>query len=318
MKEIGGFIELERYTGPMLHGDGILLDSGRSCLKYLLYARQIREILLPELICDSVINACAECGTHVVFYPVDERMRPLIPDGKDDAYIYLVNYYGLIKRDELLMYRRRFPHMILDNAQDYFAEPLPDTDTLYTCRKYLGVPDGGILYTDARYGETLERSCSYENMLHLTGRLERGASEFYRQSVDNNRRLAGRPPYRMSVLTENLLHSIDYDRVRDRRTENYACLHERLGAMNLLSVNEVTGAFAYPLMLENAEKLRAGLIAGKIFVPLLWPNTADPKNSASTAYRLSAKVLPLPCDQRYGPEDMETICRMINELIGKE
>ena len=30
MKEIGGYIQLDTYTGEMLHEEGILLNSGRS------------------------------------------------------------------------------------------------------------------------------------------------------------------------------------------------------------------------------------------------------------------------------------------------
>ena len=33
MKEIGGYIEFEKYEGKMLHEDGILLNCGRSCLE---------------------------------------------------------------------------------------------------------------------------------------------------------------------------------------------------------------------------------------------------------------------------------------------
>ena len=35
MKEIGGFIEFERYSDNMLHKNGVKLNCGRNCLAYV-------------------------------------------------------------------------------------------------------------------------------------------------------------------------------------------------------------------------------------------------------------------------------------------
>ena len=47
-KEIGGYLELERFTGPMLHEEALALSSGRACLSYLIEQRGIRKITLPD------------------------------------------------------------------------------------------------------------------------------------------------------------------------------------------------------------------------------------------------------------------------------
>ena len=47
-KEIGGYLELERFTGPMLHDGALALSSGRACLSYLIEQRGIRKIALPD------------------------------------------------------------------------------------------------------------------------------------------------------------------------------------------------------------------------------------------------------------------------------
>ena len=56
MKEIGGYLDLDIYTGSMLHQDGILLNCGRNALAYLFKARDIKRIWLPYFLCDSVFN----------------------------------------------------------------------------------------------------------------------------------------------------------------------------------------------------------------------------------------------------------------------
>ena len=44
MKEIGGDIELDTYTGAMLHEKAIALNCGRGALEYLCEAKMIRKL----------------------------------------------------------------------------------------------------------------------------------------------------------------------------------------------------------------------------------------------------------------------------------
>lgn len=50
MKEIGGYIEFERYSLPMLHSSAMALNCGRNCLALLIEIRSIKKILLPKFI----------------------------------------------------------------------------------------------------------------------------------------------------------------------------------------------------------------------------------------------------------------------------
>ena len=43
MREIGGYIELDTYTGKMLYDDGIKLNCGRNALQYLIKAKKIKK-----------------------------------------------------------------------------------------------------------------------------------------------------------------------------------------------------------------------------------------------------------------------------------
>lgn len=44
MRKIIGYIELDTYTGEMLHKNSIKLNCGRNALTYLLRAKQIKTI----------------------------------------------------------------------------------------------------------------------------------------------------------------------------------------------------------------------------------------------------------------------------------
>ena len=312
-KEIGGYLELERFSGPMLHEKALALSSGRACLSYLIEQRGIRKIALPNFNCDVVEAVCRAHELDIRFYPVGADLRPKTLQTEENEWFYLVNFYGQLPADELQSIAERVPRLIVDNAQAYFDLPLKGVDTLYTCRKFLGVPDGGFVYTDAPERE-LPADESRERMSFVLGRFERPAGEYFAAAAKNNDELSMEPK-RMSALTENLLHAVDYERVKRIRTENFRRLHEGLGGQNLLNLRLTEGAYAYPLMLPEGQTIRKKLIEQKIFVPMLWPNVPEQQPAESEACRLAEQILPLPCDQRYGAEEMDYIIRAVRDCL---
>ena len=312
-KEIGGYLELERFTGPMLHEKALALSSGRACLSYLIEQRKIRKIALPDFNCDIVEAVCRAHEVKIRFYPVEANLRPKTLQTEEDEWLYLVNFYGQLSADELQRIAACVPRLIVDNAQAYFDLPLKGVDTLYTCRKFLGVPDGGFLYTEAPE-KTLPADESRERMGFVLGRFERPAGEYFAAAAQNNDDLSMEPKS-MSELTKNLLHAVDYDRVKTKRTENFRLLHEGLGSVNCLNLRVTEGAYAYPLMLPEGQKIRKKLIEQKIFVPMLWPNVPEQQPADSEACRLAEQILPLPCDQRYGAEEMAFIIKAVRDCL---
>ena len=318
MKEYGGYIELDTYHLPMLHEGATALNCGRNCLGYLIEARHIRKLLLPYYMCSSVTDLLRKYGVEMQFYHVDERFRPQIGGLEDDCWLYVMNYVGQLTRDELSALKKTYDRVIVDQAQAYFEAPLPGTDTLYTCRKFFGVADGAFLYTDAVAAKEYPVDESFERMHFLLGRFDRTASEFYAEYSANNHLFADEPIKRMSRLTCNLLHGIDYPVVKNRRTENYRLYGELLGGVNQLALGDVAGAFAYPLLLENGAQIRKMLQEIKIYIPLLWPNVLEDVPEDSIEYRYAKHILPLPCDQRYGREDILYIADQISKSIKLE
>ena len=61
MREIGGYIELDTYTGPMLHGDGIKLNCGRNALAYLIEAKEIKRYTKFAQAAQDLINNKIDC-----------------------------------------------------------------------------------------------------------------------------------------------------------------------------------------------------------------------------------------------------------------
>ena len=314
MKEIGGYIELDTCRHAMLHEDAILLNCGRNALAYLLEAKGIKKLYLPYFLCDSVANVCKKYGVEVAFYHIGENWLPkdLVIDG--DAWLYIVNFYGQITREDLARLAEVHNNVIIDNAQAYFDAPLANVDTLYTCRKFFGVSDGAILYTNSKLERSLEIDESFNRIHYVLGRYERTASEFYEEAARNNDIFDNEPIKEMSRLTKNLLRSIDYEYVKQVRTNNFAYLHEKLREVNKLNIRLIEGAFMYPLLIDDGMKIRKQLQQMKIYIPTLWPNVLEECEPDTLEYKFAAEILPIPVDQRYGIEDMEYLVEVIRSV----
>lgn len=315
MKEIGGYIEFEQFRNKMLYDNAILLNSARDCFLYLFQSRVAKKIWIPYFLGDTIYKLCRKKDIKYSFYHIDKNWLPVNVKLQPDEYIYIVNYYGQLDEAAILTLKTKYGNIIVDNTQAYFNAPLEGIDTLYSCRKYFGVPDGGVLFTDARLDCDIEQEISYDRMNFLLGRYEKTASEFYPEYVTNNDYFDTQPMKRMSKVTKNLLRGIDYEFVKQRRTENFKYLHGRLGKINQLKLKIPGGAFAYPLMLENAGEIRKQLIKQKIYIPVLWPNVLDECASDSWEHKLASDVLPLPVDQRYDLDDMKYIAEKVSSLL---
>lgn len=316
MKEYGGYIELDSYRGKEYFTDLIPLNCGRSCLSYLIEAKKIRKLYLPYFLCSTVKMACENCKVEYEFYSINENFYPIFSKKmQQDEYIYVVNYYGQLTDNYVLELKERYGQVILDNAQAFFRQPLLEVDTIYTCRKFFGVPDGAYLATDILSTVEYPQDISYNRMNFLLGRYELSASMFYQEYVNNNLFFDSESIKYTSKLTTNLLRGIDYEYVKETRENNYIFLHEQLGTYNKLTLQESEGPFAYPLLIENGFAIRKKLQEKKIYIPTLWPDVFEICEEDTVEYRYARNILPLPVDQRYGIKDMQLISECIIDCI---
>ena len=117
----------------------------------------------------------------------------------------------------------------------------------------------------------------------------------------------------MSKSTQNVLKGIDYDRVIRKRRENYAVLKKLLPSDNPFTVNDPFAPFAYPFYHPRGIELRKELAAKKIYVQTNWKYLLDKMPETSPEHVWSADILPLPVDQRYGPDEMKYIAEVIKQ-----
>lgn len=318
MKEIGGYIELDTYTGKEYHASAFALNCGRNALIYLIRAKQIKKIYLPYYCCSSIYDSCQKESVDVSFYHIDKNLRPiLVRELARHEWLYIINYYGQLSNEEIAEYKKKYQRVIVDSAQAFYQSCVPGIDTIYSCRKFFGVADGAYLYTEGEMAP-LEQSYSYDHMFFLHGRFEKGANEFYQKYAENNRRFQTEPLRLMSKLTHNLMRALDYNGIAKIRERNFKHLQDALEQMNGFRLKVPYGAFAYPLYIKNGSLIREALKQKKIFVPILWPNVCEICDSSEFEHDLAWNLLPLPVDQRYDSSDMDYILDALEELLFKK
>lgn len=322
MKAIGGYFELADYEEGSVfpHQDGILLNTGRNALEYILRSiGEVKHIYLPYYTCEVVLEPIEKLHIPYTYYHINQQFE--IVDNiqpKKGEYIIANNYFGIKDAYIQQLAEQYGGHLIVDCAQAFFAKPLPGIKAFYSTRKYVGVADGGVAYLgnlpdDKVEVNEIERSDEHDS--HLLKRKQFGAESGFADYQANEKNLDNQPIRLMSVNTKWILDHIDYDKVIERRRENFQYLHEALAAKNQLQLSAIDTfvcPMVYPFMMATERNLRKELIENKVFVAKYWPNVVQ-RDGYEVECSMATNILPLPIDQRYGRDDMDRIIEIINQ-----
>ena len=315
VKEIGGYFGLETLISNEYYPDLAAVNNARCALLYIIKARHYNKVYLPYFLCDSVRLVLEREKIPFEEYRIDRTFLPILDiKTNPEEVVYIVNYFGLISEDQQISMKNKYGNIVVDNAQAFYARPVKRIDTIYSCRKFFGVPDGGYAYTDAEFHESVPVDVSMERMKHILGRFEgNSASEYYDYFNDNDESFKKIELRLMSKLTHNILGAIDYQAAKHRREDNFMFLSKALGESNLLKINCPPGPYAYPFYIQNGMKIKKQLAKEKIYVATLWPNVLGTGLDIETEF--AENILPLPCDQRYSEEDMQRVVYAVKKLI---
>jgi hypothetical protein len=307
-KAIGGYFELE-LPPPLAHlyPDALKFQSVRAAFYALLSAGKPKRVWMPKYICDSMFSPLYALGIEIVFYDLTTQFN--ISDSvtlEVDDWLLYVNYFGICNEQELALLKRFNPsQVIFDHAQAFYTPPLNCLATIYSPRKFFGVPDGGFLVTQIPVIKPIEiEEKSISRCTHLLQRLDSNPESGYEAFKKADLSLNDIQPRGMSNLTNRMLTSIDYEVIRNKRNANFHLLHEKFEKINELKINTefINSPMCYPLLINDAT-IRQRLLANRIFVATYWPSVLERVSADSIEYLLIEKCLPIPCDQRYYYED---------------
>ena len=315
-KAIGGYFELELPNlGSFIHDDGLLLNSGRNAWLHILKTLEIRHLWVPYYTCGVILSPLRGLSFPCSFYHIDKHLdiQETLSFEKGDFLLY-TNYFGI--KDSYISYlaEKYKYHLIVDNSQALFSDPIRGVPTFYSPRKYVGVPDGGIAFCcNEGSSEQYERDQSVSRCSHLLKRIDLGPQEGYLEFQQNDRSLETAPICQMSALTKRLLYSIDFDRIKESRRRNFFTLLQSLQDYNLLPLPEMDSfhcPMVYPFMTYDTT-LKERLIANNIFVATYWPDVIERVHDRDIEYSLVRNLIAIPCDQRYDESDMRRIISIV-------
>lgn len=315
-KPIGGYFELELISDKgFLHSGSILLNTGRNCFEYILKANKVSRVYMPKYTCDVMFEPLAKLDIPYVYYSIDEKLE-LVEDIvlEDGEFLVYTNYFGLKDNYTKMLSRKYGQQLIIDASQALYFEPAENSHTFYSPRKYVGITDGGCLYTNTTINEELEYDISYQRFSHLLKRIDLGAEAGYADFKHHDKSFENQPIKKMSLLTKKIMGTIDYENVKLRRRANFDYLQRHLemaGELAQVKLADVACPM-YFVYSSDDPSLRQKLIDNKIFVPTYWSNVLDNCVPDDTEYRLVNQLLPLPIDQRYNETDMKRIVEIIS------
>ncbi len=132
-----------------------------------------------------------------------------------DSLLLYVNYFGVCTRQAgEIIDQYGAENVVIDNSQALFGGQFEALATIYSPRKFFGLPDGGLLYsTDPRIKQPEQRDESSESrMAHLISRITNSPEAAYQHYLEAEGAISKLPVQAMSRLTERLLQSVDYQR----------------------------------------------------------------------------------------------------------
>lgn len=318
---IGGYFGMEELRGKFnsfIHVDGVLLNLGRNAFRYILQSipNEIEKLYIPYYTCPVVWEHLFFSG-KIWFYRIDKNLEIAedIELGEHD-YIVVNNYFGIKDQYVEQLSKKYGNHLIIDNAQAFFAPVIPDTYAFYSPRKFFGVPDGGVAYVanNSKPVRCEEQDDSSNRLRHLQLRKEKGAEAGFATYQLNEGKLDNLNPKLMSDYTHEVLCGIDYDKSKKKRRANYQLLHEALGELNALplpTMDTFECPMVYPFIPKKSKvDLRKKLQEQRIYMATYWPKIAELNHGTFDEF-LAKALLPLPIDQRYGEDEMKRIIKII-------
>lgn len=318
-KEYGGYLPLELNEGQEFYkfsdDDMLRVNCGRSAILCAINDGGYKKIYIPFYTCKSVSEALEKNNISYEFYHIDSNFDPIGVDVKEGELLLWTNYFGIMNEQHIQEIVSRYKQVLLDNTQAFFVKPVMQVYNAYSCRKFFGVCDGAYLVHTNLRPIRLEKDKSTTTALYMLEAIENGTNYAYQKSLDNEKRIEESGILEMSKLTQNILSSINYDRIINKRRDNFEYMHSKLKEMNELKVYMYDQVpMAYPLLINN-DGLRKYLVDNLVYVPQWWKWVGELQEANEFEKKLSNYLFALPIDQRYDIEDMDYLCDLVKEYI---
>ena len=317
---------------PFINRQSIFLVNARSGIFLLTELLSPRKVWVPSYLCHTILEGVRKAGGCVEFYVVNYDLQIDSYDwikkvGEGDL-VVLIDYFGWTYQKECIdLIKEQGACVLEDASQAMFTEGISRFSdfTLLSPRKFLGVPDGGILTPNSERFELNDVVLSeppeeWWLKAFTASALRRefdtygGSNHWYElyQNMDSTHPI-GR--YAMSHLSRVLLYRcFDYSDIIRRRVNNYRTLASHLAEIAIFpEIPDGVVPLGFPVRIMNRDNVRQSLFKERIYPPVHWLIKGIVPDTFRDSHILSNKIMTLPCDQRYDVEDMERVARLIQK-----
>jgi dTDP-4-amino-4,6-dideoxygalactose transaminase len=315
---------------PFFGGNRVLLANARSGVWLAAKLLKTGRVWVPSYLCPTILDGVRAAGIEAEFYDVDDNLQ--VPSmawadavSRGDL-VVLIDFFGWpCDPSSIAVLRQRGAWILEDACQALLSDDTgKDSDfTLVSPRKFLGVPDGAVLFCKSTEIELNKVALQdppqewwFESFAAMLLRREFDLYGKNRAWLDHYHRFeTGHPigAYAMSQLSEALLlYKFDYQDIARRRRDNYQVLANRLGRFGLFpELPEGVVPLGFPARFPERDRLREALFKVEIYPPVHWQFDGIVPRQFVESHQLSAEIMTLPCDQRYDSEDMERMAQSV-------
>lgn len=317
MTAIGGYNQIALPDlKTQLHPDSYRFQSARAALYAYIKAENIRVLYVPNYMCDSLFPALEALSVEVKFYSINESLLPQNAFCKNlpkSSKVLLVNYFGLLTDQIKLLVKKQPDLFVIDNSQALFSDHIEGTTSIYSPRKFLGIPDGGLLKTNSEITVPEAYFDSSPYISHLLQRAAGNVSEGYINFQNAEYALNDYIPKKMSAISSYLIKSTDLNNIVEKRRENYSFLQSQFSEINKLDfpIYEQT-PLCYPLkVMLPVGDVCSELTKHSIFLPRYWQS----KHNGVVGKEMFEKTLFMPIDERLREKDLELLMNTVTEAL---
>lgn len=326
VRQADGETLLERWSkgAAAVH----LFHNARSALSHILDTLQPSRLWLPAYLCPEILQAVPDDLT-LLYYPVGSALEPnfevLESETRAGDAVLGIAYFGRPQPPvwRSMAERRQDILWIEDYAQalDTGRGPLSSL-RIYSPRKLLGAPDGGILVdTDGKVpAPVLELPGDTKFIepyrMRATDPAGQHNEHWYAafRSVEAAMAVSNKA---MSAKSRRILAQTAIAPMAKARRRNYQTLLEALPSHALFGDLPIDWApLGFPMRFQDAGGLCARLAEHRVFAPRHWRNLPSPESDFPEEHALSRSLLTLPCDQRYNEEGMRFMAELVEKYIG--
>lgn len=326
-------VAIDLHQWKFLDDSNLFLANGRSGIMVLIDRLAPASVWMPSYLCPTMIEAVDQKKTNLRFYEVDYNLHISSTDWVDqiqtDDLVVLIDYFGFPLSSKVAgLVKEQGGYVLEDACQALFSDHTGRYSdfVLFSPRKTIGVPDGGILASCCNVGfddVELKPALSSWWLKMLEATINRrefdqyGGERCWYQLFQETNVTAPCGYFSMSDLSKSLLlNCFDYSQIAQQRIENYSMLLHGLKHIALFDdLPKGTVPIGFPVRHKQRDCIRESLFQKQIYPPVHWAIEGLVPEKFCESHRLADDIMTLLCDQRYFIAEMRNIISIIVEML---